>query len=292
MFRYAVVLAMAGIFNIGAANTSTPTSGSWLVDAGHSDAQLISDATTDFGKEKIDATLGFARVNGYMRLDDGDLTKSRVDLQIYPAMTMAPPINEDGKSLNQWLANLANHTLVCFHSKSIVRTGDGRLQTIGNLVLTRVDRNIIEANPNEAYSGPVYGPPVVHRMSREATFVFDLPAAGGNGQKDGSIRASGSTSLFRENFPQLLKTVVSTYWPPVVQDEKCQNSGPIESYRGPQCTGTVLRPPMLPEAPHEGNLADYPGPSNFNAIVGNRLTILVHMRLTPKGPGEQTATGN
>jgi polyisoprenoid-binding protein YceI len=291
MFKYMVVFAVAGILTMGAANKSNPTSGSWQVDTGHSDAQLITDATTDYGKQKIDATLGFARVNGKMILD-GDPTKSSVDLVIYPATSMSPPIDEDGKFQSQWLANRANHTLICFHSKNIARTGDSRLQTTGNLVLTRVDRNVIEANANEAYSGPVYGPPIIHRVSREATFVFELPATTGNREKDGGFGVSGSTSMFREGFPQLLGTVISTNWPPVVQDENCQNTGPIESYQGPRCTGMVLKAPGLPAAPHAGNLEDYPGPSGFNAIVGNHLTILVHMRLTPKAPGEQPAAGN
>lgn len=291
MFKYMAIFAVAGIFTMGAANNTNPAPGSWQLDTAHSDAQLITDATTNFGKQKISATLGFARVNGKLKFDDGDPTKSSVDLVIYPAMATSPPIDEQGNFQNQWLANLANHTLVCFHSKNIVRTSDGKLKTTGNLVLTRVDRNVIDASPTEAYSGPVYGPPEVHRTSREATFIFDIPATGGNLQKDGSLPATGSTSMFRENFPQLIATVVRTYWPPLVQDEHCQNAGASEDYQGAQCTGTVLKVPALPQAPHAGNLEDYPGPANFNSIVGNRLTILVHMRLTPS-PGERMAAGD
>ncbi len=297
MLRYTVVFAVAGILTMGAANrsnttatTTSTTAGAWQVDPGHSDAQFVTDATTDYGKQKLNATVGFARVNGIVRIDDGDPTNSRFDLHIYPAMAMTPPITEDGKALNQWLANLANNTLVCFHSKKIVRTSDGRLQTTGELALTRIDRNIINSNANEAYSGPVYGPPMIHRTAREATFIFDLPASSGNTQKDGSRQASVSTNMFRENFPQLLKTVLNTYWPPVVQDENCQYPGANEDYHGAQCTGTVLKAPALPQAPHAANLEDYPGPSGFNAIVGNHLTILVHMRLTPQ-TAEQAAAG-
>src|SRR5207245_7330578 len=140
-----------------------------------------------------------------------DPSKSRVDFRIYPATSMSPVIGEDGKFLSHWLENLSNHTLVCFHSKKVVRTPDGRLQATGELAVTRVDRNV-EMIPNEAYAGPVYGPPMIHRVSREATFVFDFPAGDGKEQKESSIEASGSTSMFREDFPQLVKTVVSTYW--------------------------------------------------------------------------------
>lgn len=295
MLKYTVVFAVAGILTMGAANRSSTTTtntnaGAWQVDASHSDAQFVTDATTNYGKQKMNATLGFARVNGIVILNDGDPTQSRIDLHIYPAMAMSPPISEDGKALNQWLASLANNTLLCFHSKKIVRSSDGRLQTTGDLVVTRVDRNIIESNANEGYSGPVYGPPMIHRMAHEATFVFNLPAASANQQKDSNRQASGSTSLFRENFPQLVGTVVKTYWPPLVQDENCQYPGASEDYHGAQCKGTVLKAPALPQAPHAGNLEDFPGPSGFNTIVGNQMTILVHMRLTPQ-TAQQAAAG-
>lgn len=297
MIKYMVLLAVAGMLAMGSPSNSAPsksnsTGGSWLVDAHHSDAQLITDATTDYGKTKIDVTLGFARVIGRVEVDNDDLAKSSFDFRVYPANTMSPPIDEDGKSLNQWLATLSNHTLVCFHSKGAVRTADGRLQTTGNLILTRVDRNV-DVTPSEAYAGPVYGPPMIHRVSHEATFVFDFPAADGKGQKDGGIVASGSTRMFREDYPQLVKAVVSTYWPPVVQDKNCQApAGAGEDYHGSLCTGTLLMAPALPEAPLASNAEDIGAAQNFNALVGNRLNILVHMRLLPKSSGQAAAGGN
>ncbi len=244
------------------------------------------------GKPKIDVTLGFGRVNGRVELDNDDLAKSSFDFRIYPATSMSPAIDEDGKFLSHWLADLSNDTLVCFHSKGAVRTPDGRLQTTGNLILTRVDRNV-DATPNEAYAGPVYGPPMIHGVSHEATFIFALPAADGKGQKDGSIVASGSTRMFREDYPQLLRAAVSTYWPPVVQDKNCEaQAGVSEDYRGSQCTGTLLMAPALPEAPNASNAEDIGASRNFNALVGNRLTILVHLRLLPRSSGQQAAAGN
>jgi hypothetical protein len=53
-----------------------------------------------------------------------------------------------------------------------------------------------------------------------------------------------------------------------------------------------MEAPGLPEAPHAANAEDLPGPPNFNAIVGEHLTILVHMRLVAKGSGERAAAGN
>ncbi len=288
MFKSTVLFAVAGMLAMSTPTKPAFTSGSWQVDAHHSDAQLITDATTDYGKKKIDVTLGFARVNGRVQLDNNDLAKSSFDLRIYPANAMVPDIDEDGKFLSEWLSNLSNHTLICFHSKGAVRTAGGRLQTTGNLVLTRVDRNV-EANPTEAYAGPVYGPPMMHRVSHEVTLVFDGPAADAKAQKDGEILMTGSTHMFREDYPQLVRAVVSTYWPPVVQDKSCQAPADAsEDYRGSQCTGTMLMAPGLPEAPHAAGGEDIGVPQNFNAVVGNHLDIVVHLHLLPQGSAEQT----
>jgi polyisoprenoid-binding protein YceI len=253
-----------------------------------SDAKLITDATTDYGKTKINVALGYARIRGVFKIDDADPAQSSVEFRFYPAMSMVPTIAEDGQFLKQWLENPANQTLVCFHSKRVVRTSDGRLQATGDLTVTRVDRNV-DATPSEAYAGPVYGPPMIHRVSREETFVFDLGDANG---KDGVIQASGSTRLVREDFPQLVKTVVNTYWPTVVQEENCQVPDASEAFSGSQCTGTYLQTAGLPEAPYEGGGEGVGVPQNFSTVVGNHLTILVHMRLTPKGSGEQASAGN
>jgi polyisoprenoid-binding protein YceI len=280
VFGVVVILTAGVLLALGVSEKPVSMAGSSLVDTRHSDAELVTEGTTDYGKTKMNVILGFARINGRVKIDDGDPTKSSIEFRLYPATSMSPVIDEDGKFLSVWLENLSNHTLVCFHSKKVVRTPDGRLQATGELAVTRVDRNV-EMTPNEAYAGPVYGPPVVHRVSREATFVFDLPAADAKEQKEGSIKASGSTSIFREDFPQLVRTVVSTYWPPVVQDESCRVPQANEAYSGAQCTGTYLSVPQLPEAPHAANKEDIGVRQNFNALVGNHLTILVHRRLTP-----------
>jgi polyisoprenoid-binding protein YceI len=289
VFAVAVTVAL-GVLALGAAKEPASLAGVWLVDARHSDAQLITDGTTDYGKTKIDVTLGFGRVMGALKIDEGNPTRSSVDLHIYPAMSMTEPIEEDGKFKSRWMSNRANHTMLCFHSKNVARTSDGRLQTTGDLILVRVDRNVEVPAPSEAYSGPVYGPPIIHRVSHQATLVFDLPADG-SGQKDGGIQATASTKVFREDFPQLVKAVINTYWPPLVQDENCRVPAPSDAYSGAQCTGTFLQGPSLPEDPAMHIGEDYPGPQSFNAQVGQRLNLVVHMRLTP-GAGQPMAGGN
>jgi len=276
MLRQTAVIAVAGILALGVSGKPSSTPGSWQVDSRHSDVQLITDGTTDFGKTNINFTLGYARVNGTFKVDEANLANSKLDLHIYPANAMASPIEENGNFKAQWMANRANHTLVCFHSKKIVRMPDGKLQATGELTLTRVDRNV-QLDPTEAYSGPVYGPPIIHHISREATFVLDLSPASGKSEAE----LSGSTSMVRENFPELFRSVLSTNWPTVVQDEKCQTpAGVSEDYRGSQCTGTFMEASGLPPAPTQIG-EDYPNASNFNAVVGNQITILLHLRLAP-----------
>ena len=291
VFAVAAILALA-VLGLGVSTKPASMSGSWQVDSHHSAAQLITDGTTDYGKTKLDFTLGFGRINGEMNINDADPSKSNIVFAFYPSTAMSPMIAENGKVLSEWLANQANHTLVCFHSKTVQRTADGKLQAAGELAITRVDRNV-DATPSEAYSGPVYGPPIVHRVAREATFVFDLPAADGKEQKDGGALASSSYSLYRENFPQLVKAVVATYWPPVVEDEKCEApAGVSEDYRGFRCTGMFMEASGLPPAPGVAG-EDYSGtPPNFNAVVGNHLNIILHMRLMAKASAEPAAGSN
>ena len=290
---FAVIGVLAlGALALGVSSPSSTPVGSWQVDTRHSDAQLITDGTTDFGKQKINFTLGYGRVNGTLKLDDNDPTKSSVELHIYPATSMAPSIEEkSGSFKTRWLANLANQTLMCFHSKKVVRLPDGKIETTGDLTLTRVDRNV-EANPNEAYSGPVYGPPIIHHLTRPATFDLDISAAGATGQQVGATQASGSTTMNREAFPQMLKAVLTTYWPPLVQEEKCQAPANVsEDYRGAECTGTFMMSPGLPAAPTTVG-EDYPGASNYSAVVGSQLTILLHLQLAPQASGGQAPAGN
>lgn len=283
MFKFAAALTSVGVLlavAISGKPAAVAPSGFYHVDARHSDVQLVTDATTNYGKDKINFTVGIARVTGKVNLDNDNPDKSSFDITMYPASSMEPPINEEGRVKTQWLANYAYHTLVCFHSKGAYRTPDGKLKTTGYIAVTRVDRSV-EVNPTEAYSGPVYGPAVIHRVTHPAAFVFDIPPAGG-ASGNAEIVASGSTSVVREDFPQLVRSVLNTYWPPVIQDENCTQPSFIgEDYNGPKCTGTFLNAPGLPEESRTVG-EDYPAqPSNFSSVVGDRLTISVHLHLRP-----------
>lgn len=146
MFKHAALLAAAIGLVLVVPAKPVPPMGSWEVDTHHSHAQLSTDGTTNYGKSKMKITVGFARMNGTVKLD-GD--NSKFDFRMYPASSMAPPIDEEGKVKIEWFNNHANNTLVCFHSKGAKTTADGRLQTTGTMIVTRVDRNI-ELAPTEA----------------------------------------------------------------------------------------------------------------------------------------------
>src|SRR5208283_1384023 len=157
MIKYVALPAAALLLTLVVPREPVATTGSWQVDERHSSAQLSADGTTNFGKSPITMTIGLARVEGTVKLDGTNPANSAFDLHLYPASSMTPPIGEDGRIKNEWIASQANTTLVCFHSKGTQQTADGRLQTTGQLSVTRVDRNV-EVVANEGYAGPVYGP--------------------------------------------------------------------------------------------------------------------------------------
>jgi hypothetical protein len=126
MTKYVVLSVAALILVIAVSPKPVATTGSWQVDASHSDAQLSADGTTDFGKTKTTFTVGIARVNGTVKLDGSDSASSAFDFRMYPATSMAPPIDEEGKVKIGWFANHANMTLVCFHSKGTRQTAGCR----------------------------------------------------------------------------------------------------------------------------------------------------------------------
>lgn len=284
-----VGVAALGMFGAGLSGEPTSVTGSWQIDSRYSYAQIVTDGTTDFGKKTIDITLGFARLKGDLKVDDNDPGKSRLDFRIYPANSVAPSIGEDGKVLARWFENQANHTLVCFHSTSVVRTPDGRLKAAGNLTVTRIDRNV-DVAPGEAYAGPVYGPPMINRVSQEATFILDISDQAANGEKVSGIYASTSTQVMREDFPQLTRAMVSTAWPPLGQEQHCEVPAPGEAYSGQKCTGTYLTPQFQASPARPGE--DYSGLQYPNAITGERVVFQIQMHLLARGAEGQAASGN
>jgi len=285
MIKYAAVAATVVVLALAAPGKPVASSGNWKVNARHSDVQLTTDGTTNFGKNKTTFTIGFARAMGIVKVDASNPANNEFHVDFYPATSMDPTIDHDGNVSIDWFSHQANNEMFCFHSQSVQTTADGKLKASGILGLMRVDRNV-ELTANEAYSGPVYGPPIFHHVTHPVTFVFDNPAVASKGPNKGGLETSGSSSMAREDYPQLFRAVLATQWPAVVRDKQCETAGAGEAYAGAVCTGTFLLP-SFPLGPSANAGEDYPGTAqSFNAIAGNQITIAMHLSLKPAGSGK------
>jgi len=191
---------------------------------------------------------GVARVTGRVNLDTNDPDDSVFDLSIYPAdENWGNALTSDGVLPTSYVPDATDQTLLTFRSTRIMRTGSGKLQVIGELTLTRVER-IVEATPTEAYAGPMYGDPVIHDETREISFLFpSLSAALPSGslitaalQNGGTQEIVGSARVGHEDFPELLDSLKETNWPSAIQNKDCHVSAIGEAYSGARCTGILI----------------------------------------------------
>lgn len=131
----------------------------------------------------------------------------------------------------------AENSTLTFKSKHASLLHDNLWQVTGDLTISRVERSV-QANPGEDYSGPVYGEPEVHAVTREATFVLamlDDPAL------DSHAEILGSAAIGRENFPELLAGISEDNWPTLAANSDCQMPGNIgEDYAGALCRGKLI----------------------------------------------------
>ena len=276
-------LLIASIFAGAFTAPSHGQTGRYKVDSDHSDARFAIDDKMTETNQTI--TLGAARVAGTVNLDKNDLAGSTFTFNLYPATSLSPAIDQEGKPVKGSGSDLANYALVSFQSERVSSTSDGSFRVTGNLVLTRIDRNADSA-PGEAYAGQVYsGPAIIHRVVREASFLValsDPPSA--ENERDREIEASATGAIIREDFPELLETLSDMNWPPVVQEPKCAWPATTgEDFAGGSCTGNVVELPSLPMI-YTGSGEDYSGPRAASVQLGNHLSILLHMRLTGEQP--------
>jgi hypothetical protein len=215
---------------------------------------------------------GVARVTGKVKLDANDLDASFLNLSIYPAdENWGKVFSPEGALPTGYVLDATDQTLLTFKSKHILRTGDGRLEVIGDLTLTSAERTVT-ATPTEAYAGPVYGDPVIHNVTREITFLFPSVSAARLSesltpavqQARKVLEVVGAARVSSEDFPELLSAIQDTNWPSVVQNEDCQAaySGGGEGYSGPVCTGTVIAATQADncQVTYSGGGEDYSGP--------------------------------
>jgi polyisoprenoid-binding protein YceI len=231
-------IVMAAIISpVASANSAT-----WSLDSDTSSARFFQGSRAD----PDSVNTGVARVTGKVKLDPNDLDNSVLDLNIYPAdEDWGHALSPEGNLPTGYVPDTTDHTLLTFKSDCII-AGNGKLEVVGNLTLTRVERSIT-ADPTEAYAGPVYGDPVIHTETREITFLFpNLSAVSGSLtpvtlQTNGMLDVSGSARIGHEDFPELSDAMQDRNWLSVVQNERCQNpEAGAEDYSGPVCTGTLI----------------------------------------------------
>src|SRR5438552_5572855 len=206
--------------------------GTWSLDSASSSARLYQGSAAN----PDSANTGVARVTGNVKVDTNDLGNSVFDLSIYPADEQwGHALNPEGTLPAGYIPDATDHTLLTFHSKRILRMTNGKLQVIGDLTLTRVERSVT-LTPSEAYAGPVYGDPVIHTETYEVSFLFpNLSTAVSSGpltpvalqEKAAALDLSASARVSHENFPELLTAIQATNWPAVVKDEQCQTQTTI-----------------------------------------------------------------
>jgi polyisoprenoid-binding protein YceI len=247
--------------------------GKWSLDSTDSDARFFQGSAAN----PDSANTGAARITGQVNLNPDDLSHSSVDLSIYPAdENWGHALDAEGILPTGYLPDATDRTLLTFKSTRIWRTADGKLEVMGNLTLTQVERSVT-LTPGEDYAGPLYGDPVIHAETREITFLFPTL------QEQSELEVSGSAGIARENFPELFTAIKATNWPSVVKDETCAMPPTAgEDYSGAQCTGTVIAetrnncpmPAMAAE--------DYRG-ALCSAPAGDQTTIVLDLKLLPDG---------
>ena len=243
--------------------------GIWQVDAQHSVARL------SLGRGSNAFEIGVARVSGDMFFDSNDPADPSVSLKITP--DNAPS---------------AEYPTMSFTSQRSAMTSDGKLAITGELSVSRVERSVT-MEPNEAYAGPQYGDPVNITETRQITLVFPNPRqlAGENGV----MQFPGTTSVSREDFPELLDALTLDNWPTIlVNDEECRMpSSAGEDYSGVKCTGTEIA--SVSNNVVVLGVAGGEGYSGFSPAVTpdrERATIALNLKLTRQATTPASGAAN
>jgi polyisoprenoid-binding protein YceI len=263
-------------------------SDTWILDSSRSNARLFQGSRTN--SESVNT--GVARVTGKVKLDTTDLDASFFTLSIYPAdENWGHALSPEGALPSGYVPDSTDQTLLTFNSSRILRTVDGKLEVIGDLTLTSVERTVT-ATPTEAYAGPVRGNPVMHNETHEIKFLFPSvsaehlsgPLTPAMQQKRGVLEIVGSARIHRDEFPGLSRAVKENNWPPVVQNKDCHMPSTVgEDYSRAVCG--ILIPATrddnclrnMPASVGE----DYTG-SQCSPAGGNETTIVLDLKFLHK----------
>ena len=265
-------------------------SDTWILDSSKSSARLFQ------GSRAISESVntGVARVAGTIKLDANDLEGSFFELSIHPAdKNWGHVLSSEDALPPGYVPDTTDQTLLTFKSTRILRTGNGKLEVIGDLTLTRIERTVTAA-PTEADAGPVYGEPVIqpviHHETREITFLFPSVGAAGLSesltpamQTKGVLEVLGAAHVEREEFPELLSAIQGANWPVVVQNvvknKDCPKPSTVsEDYSGVVCTGTLIATTDDDNCQMSASAGEeYSGPQ-CTLATGNQTTIALNLK--------------
>ncbi|MGA3093152.1 MAG: hypothetical protein ABSD75_31535 [Terriglobales bacterium] len=273
-----VLLVIGGMVALPAVAQDTV----WRIDSEHSTARLFLASSKNPGAGD---NVGVARTRGVIDQEAGDSTRPDFDFTIYPADKTADESGSD-----------RDYTVISFKSTHIIPANEETFRVTGDLTLSYVEQSVT-ADPNEAYSGPVYGPPVHHSMTQEAVFEFhEVSPVGIQKAKDNTAEWLASSTTFGEDFPQLLNVVSSTNWPTFVADERCVVASVAEDFSGPSCTGETVermaRADVQCDVPSVGE--DFSGEIctlTSPVQVANEVRLQLDLHLTKAAPAMAAISG-
>ena len=212
----------------------------WRIDATQSTARLYVTASN---RRDARINVGVARLTGNILQGDGSVLPATVAFQIYPADRILKPRKPNGTLSSSQPQIRANSTTIAFRSRTVQLLDQKSVLVRGDLTATYVSQTA-DYDPSKGYSGPVYGPPVIHSVKREVGFVFRTAAPGG--QRDarkGSVEWSASSVIAGDLFPELWNAVVTTDWPSFIVAEPCNPPADTgEEFSVPACTGKLIEP--------------------------------------------------
>jgi hypothetical protein len=282
MLRKSVLVVLVVMVGMMAALPAVAQNTLWRIDSEHSTARLFlaSSKNPDAGDN-----VGVARTSGVIDHEAGDPSRSDFDFTIYPADKTA---DESGKN--------PDYTVIRFKSTHVVPVNEETFRVTGDLTLSYVERSVT-ADPSEAYSGPLYGPPVHHSVTQEAVFEFHkVSPAGTQKATDNKAEWLASSTTVGEDFPQLLNVVSTTNWPTFVADERCVVPSVGQDFSGPSCTGEtvrrIARADVRCEVPSIGE--DYSGEicTATSAVqVANEVQMQLDLHLTKTAPAMAAISG-
>ena len=231
-----ILYALAGLLS---ATPAVAQGTVWRIDSAQSTARLYVTSTT---RRDARINVGVARLTGNILQGEGSVLPATVAFQIYPADRNPQFRKPDGGLPSSQTQVRANSTTIAFRSRTVQLLDQKSVLVRGDLTATYVSQNA-DYDPSKGYSGPVYGPPVIHSVKREVGFVFRVAPAGKREARKESVEWSASSVIAGDLFPELWNAVVTTDWPAFLVNEQCNppaDGG--EDFSVPACTGKLIEP--------------------------------------------------